>query len=169
MLLESKRVRSWLKQSILGASRNQSNEDEEPSSVSFNPMPALIIFLLGMMMGGHQQKQMVSTMVHKQWGSLLSGAAMARGATYVLTYVRPPTSYLPARPPTELIGAFCLISGGLIFMLSVSRTDTPERKHANDGRPPISWTSWSGTISMPCSPSTSPSVSAASSWPGRSS
>ncbi|KAE8553671.1 hypothetical protein EYB25_005053 [Talaromyces marneffei] len=120
MLLESKRVRSWLKQSIVGASRNQSNEDEEPSSVSFNPMPALIIFLLGMMMGGHQQQQMVSTMVHKQWGSLLSGAAMARGATYALTYVRPPTSYLPARPPTELIGAFCLISGGLIFMLSAS-------------------------------------------------
>lgn len=120
MLLESKRVRSWLKQSILGTSRNQSNEDEEPSSVSFNPMPALIIFLLGMMMGGHHQQQMVSTMVHKQWGTLLSGAALARGATYVLTYVRPPTSYLPARPPTELIGAFCLISGGLIFMLSAS-------------------------------------------------
>lgn len=120
MLLESKRVRSWLKQSILGASRNQSNEDEEQSGVSFNPMPALIIFLLGMMMGGHQQKQMVSTMVHKQWGSLLSGAAMARGGTYVLTYIRPPSSYLPARPPTELIGAFCLISGGLVFMLSAS-------------------------------------------------
>lgn len=170
MLLESKRVRVWLKQSILGASRNQSNEDEEPSSVSFNPMPALIIFLLGMMMGGHQQKQMVSTMVHKQWGSLLSGAALARGGTYVLTYVRPPTSYLPARPPTELIGAFCLISGGLIFMLSVSGLKSKgERKRANSGRPPISWTSWFGTISMPCLPSTSPSVSAASSWPGKSS
>ncbi|EED17464.1 integral membrane protein [Talaromyces stipitatus ATCC 10500] len=121
MLLESKRVKKWLKQSILGTSRNQSNEDEEESSsVSFNPMPALIIFLLGMMMGGHQQKQMVSTMVHKQWGSLLSGAALARGGTYALTYIKRPTSFLPARPPTELIGAFCLISGGLIFMLSVS-------------------------------------------------
>lgn len=120
MLLESKRVKKWLKQSILGAARSQAEDDEETTNVSFNPMPALIIFLLGMMMGGHQQHQMVSTMVHKQWGSLLSGAAMARGFTYVLTYVRPPTSYLPARPPTELIGSFCLISGGLIFMMSAS-------------------------------------------------
>ena len=120
MLLESKRVKKWLKQSILGASgRSQENEDEN-TGVSFNPMPALIIFLLGIMMGGHEQHQMVSTMVHKQWGALLSGAAMARGVTYVLTYIKPPTSYMPARPPSELIGAFCLISGGLIFMLSVS-------------------------------------------------
>lgn len=126
MLLESKRVRKWLKQSLLGASaRSQpaDDDDEEKTNVSFNPMPALIIFLLGMMMGGHHQKQMVSTMVHKQWGTLLSGAALARGATYVMTYIKPPTSYLPARPPTELVGAFCLISGGLIFMLSVSHSN----------------------------------------------
>lgn len=121
MLLESKRVKSWLKQSILGgAARNQTAEDDDATNVSFNPMPALIIFLLGIMMGGHQQKQMVSTMVHKQWGSLLAGAAMARGVTYIITYIKPPTSYLPARPPSELIGSFCLIAGGLIFMCSVS-------------------------------------------------
>lgn len=119
MLLESKRVKKWLKQSIMGASA-YTEDDAEKTNVSFNPMPALIIFLLGMMMGGHEQHQMVSTMVHKQWGSLLSGAAMARGVTYVLTYIKPPTSHLPARPPSELIGSFCLISGGLIFMLSVS-------------------------------------------------
>ncbi|KAH8701691.1 integral membrane protein [Talaromyces proteolyticus] len=120
LLLESKRVRKWVKQSILGNNFRQQQTEEDESGVSFNPMPALIIFLLGMMMGGHHQKQMVSTMVHKQWGTLLSGAAMARGVTYVITYVKPPTSYLPARPPSELIGAFCLVSGGLIFMLSAS-------------------------------------------------
>jgi hypothetical protein len=27
---------------------------------------------------------------------------------------------LPSRPPSELITAFCLIAGGLIFMASVS-------------------------------------------------
>ncbi|QKX63374.1 uncharacterized protein TRUGW13939_10544 [Talaromyces rugulosus] len=123
LLLESKRVRSWLKQSIMGktaAPVSQQAEEEETSGVSFNPMPLLIIFLLGTMMGGHHQQQMVSTMVHKQWGNLLSGAAMARAVTYMITYVKPPTSYLPARPPSELVGAFCLISGGLIFMLSAS-------------------------------------------------
>lgn len=105
----------------MGKTAAPSQEDEpETSGVSFNPMPLLIIFLLGMMMGGHHQKQMVSTMVHKQWGTLLSGAAMARAVTYMITYVKPPTSHLPARPPSELVGAFCLISGGLIFMLSVS-------------------------------------------------
>jgi hypothetical protein len=102
------------------APASQYAEEEEASGVSFNPMPLLIIFLLGTMMGGHHQQQMVSTMVHKQWGNLLSGAAMARAVTYMITYVKPPTSYLPARPPSELVGAFCLISGGLIFMLSVS-------------------------------------------------
>lgn len=95
-------------------------DKEETSGVSFNPMPLLIIFLLGIMMGGHKQQQMVSTMVHKQWGNLLSGAAMARAVTYIVMYIKPPRSHLPARPPSELIGAFCLISGGLIFMSSVS-------------------------------------------------
>jgi Protein of unknown function (Ytp1) len=121
LLLESNRVRNWLKQSIMGqTAAPEQQEEEETSGISFNPMPLLIIFLLGIMMGGHQQQHMVSTMVHKQWGDLLSGAAMARAVTYMITYVKPPTSHLPARPPSELVGAFCLISGGLIFMLSVS-------------------------------------------------
>lgn len=45
-------------------------------------------------------------------------AAIARGVTYVTLYLSPPTSYLPSRPPSELITAFCLIGGGLIFMES---------------------------------------------------
>lgn len=117
MLIESKRVRGWLNAAIM---RTSVEPEEESSAVSFNPMPALIIYLLGSMMGGHQQQQMVSTMVHRQWGGLLAGAALARGVTYIITYVRRPTSHLPSRPPSELVGAFCLISGGLIFMLSVS-------------------------------------------------
>jgi hypothetical protein len=59
-------------------------------------------------------------MVHKQWGNMLVGFALARGMTYVLIFLKPPTSYLPARPPTEIVASFCLISGGLIFMMSVS-------------------------------------------------
>ncbi|KAL4742966.1 hypothetical protein BDV11DRAFT_216175 [Aspergillus similis] len=52
------------------------------------------------------------------WGKMLVGFAVARGMTYILLFLRPPTSYLPARPPTEIVAAFCLMSGGLIFMLS---------------------------------------------------
>lgn len=124
MLFESKRIKNWLNETILQSPSHRSSDPNwqqpDTQSVSLNPMPALVILLLGMMMGSHHQDSMVSTMVHKQWGNLLAGFALARGATYILLYIKPPTSYLPARPPTEIISSFCLIGGGLIFMLSVS-------------------------------------------------
>jgi hypothetical protein len=83
-----------------------------------NPLPALIIFILGIMMGGHHQDSMTSSMVHKFWGNLLAGYALARFVTYFLNYLSPPKSILPSRPPTELVAAFCLMSGGLIFIFS---------------------------------------------------
>lgn len=122
MLFESKRIKSWLNETILQAPARGSTDANwrlpDTQGVSLNPMPALVILLLGMMMGSHHQDSMVSTMVHKQWGNLLVGFALARGATYLLLYLKPPTSYLPARPPTEIISSFCLVAGGLIFMLS---------------------------------------------------
>ncbi|KAJ5349309.1 hypothetical protein N7541_007036 [Penicillium brevicompactum] len=122
MLFESTLIRDWLNTTVLQTpAHGDSDEAWQPprsQGVSLNPMPALIIMLLGMMMGSHHQDSMTSTMVHKQWGNMLVGFAMARGMTYVLLYLKPPTSYLPARPPTEIIASFCLISGGLIFMLS---------------------------------------------------
>lgn len=93
---------------------------EPPRSYRFsmNPIPALIVLLLGIMMSSHHQESMFSTMVHKQWGSLLVGAALARATTYVIFYLAPPTSILPGRPPSELITAFCLMAGGAVFMAS---------------------------------------------------
>lgn len=123
MLFESSRIREWLNSTVLQTPTHGTDEVWQPpksQGVSLNPMPALVIMLLGMMMGSHHQTSMTSTMVHKQWGNMLVGFAIARGMTYVLLFLKPPTSYLPARPPTEIIAAFCLISGGLIFMLSVS-------------------------------------------------
>lgn len=69
-------------------------------------------------MSSHHQESMLSTMIHTQWGSMFMGFALARGLTYITTYIRPPTSYLPSRPPTEVITAFCLIAGGLTFVVS---------------------------------------------------
>ncbi|KAJ5082906.1 hypothetical protein N7532_011949 [Penicillium argentinense] len=122
MLFESKRIREALNNTILRypghGTRDEGWQLPKSQGVSLNPMPALIIMLLGMMMGSHHQTSMTSTMVHKQWGNMLVGFALARGVTYILLFLRPPTSYLPARPPSEIVAAFCLMSGGLIFMLS---------------------------------------------------
>jgi len=126
MLVESKRIRDWVNASFV--SRVNHVDEYSPDEVilqppksqrgSLNPVPALIVLLLGLMMSSHHQSSMVSTMVHKQWGMLLVGSSLARAVTYVLLYLNPPTSFLPSRPPSEVVTAFCLISGGLIFMLS---------------------------------------------------
>lgn len=130
MLFESKRVREALNMTILRSpahgTRDEGWQLPRSQGVSLNPMPALIILLLGMIMGSHHQTSMTSTMVHKQWGNMLVGFALARGMTYVLLFLRPPTSYLPARPPTEIVASFCLMAGGLIFMLSVRARQCPQ-------------------------------------------
>jgi hypothetical protein len=97
------------------------SQDQDPSNtkrLSLNPMPALTILFLGMMMSGHHQSSMVSTMLHAQWGMLFTGFAMARAVTYIMLYLKPPTSHYPSRPPSELVAAFCLTAGGILFMNS---------------------------------------------------
>jgi hypothetical protein len=135
MLIESTRVRELLSMHIISvhedsiqhtSSISEEEEKEEQKAwkqpnnyhVPLNPMPALVILLLGIMMSSHTQESMVSSMIHKQWGQLFVGYALARGFTYMLVYLKPYTSYLPSRPPTELITAFCLTGGGLVFMAS---------------------------------------------------
>ncbi|KAI1371910.1 hypothetical protein F4677DRAFT_280105 [Hypoxylon crocopeplum] len=133
MLIESTRIRELLNTTVYEAalahpSHAYSDEEREaleaPKQYEFsiNPIPALVILLLGIMMSSHTQHSMVSSMVHKQWGNLLTGASFARGFTYVLLYLKPPRSILPSRPPTELLTAFGLIAGGTIFMASASDT-----------------------------------------------
>lgn len=123
MLVESRLVRDLLNSVLLTSGQSSKTMREKMNSPktyahSLNPFPALIILLLGFMMSSHHQHSEVSTMIHKQWGTLFIGFALARAVTYILTYISPPTSYLPSRPPSELIASFCLISGGLIFMAS---------------------------------------------------
>ena len=123
MLVESKKIRHLLNTVVMSINDGMYDHDERwapPKSYPFslNPFPALVILLLGTMMSSHHQASMLSTMIHKQWGTLFVGFALARGVTYVLTYLSPPTSYLPSRPPSELITSFCLISGGIVFMAS---------------------------------------------------
>ncbi|KAF1843764.1 uncharacterized protein K460DRAFT_408089 [Cucurbitaria berberidis CBS 394.84] len=123
MIIESTKMRALLNSAVVSShTLFQSNEQawQQPRQyrVSMNPLPAIIIMLLGKMMSSHHQDSMLSTMIHMQWGNMFMGFALARGLTYLLLYLSPPTSYLPARPPTEIVTAFCLISGGITFMLS---------------------------------------------------
>jgi Protein of unknown function (Ytp1) len=107
-------------------SSNQQDPAFQPppqQSFSYNPFPGLIIFMTGIMMSMHQQESMLSTMVHKQWGYLLAGFAFFRLCTYFLMYLSPPKSYLPSRPVTELLTSFCLICGGIVFMVQPSESD----------------------------------------------
>ena len=131
MLIESTRIRDLLNTTVIEAAHahsERSHDDEEQQTLepprnyefSVNPIPALVILLLGIMMSSHTQESMVSSMIHKQWGNLLTGASFARGFSYVLMYLKPPKSVLPSRPPTELLAAFGLTAGGIIFMASVS-------------------------------------------------
>lgn len=127
MLIESKRIQELMSGTSIVVFRPSAHRQDDNSwttpktyGVSLNPIPALVVMLLGLMMSSHHQDSMVSSMMHKQWGMLFVAAALARGITYITIYLTPPSSYLPSRPPSELIASFCLVSGGLIFMGSVS-------------------------------------------------
>jgi hypothetical protein len=123
MIVESTKMRDLLNTAVVSSHTQSNTHDEswqQPRQyrVSMNPLPALIIMLLGKMMSSHHQASMLSTMIHSQWGSMFMAFALARGLTYITLYISPPTSFLPSRPPTEIITSFCLISGGVTFMLS---------------------------------------------------
>jgi hypothetical protein len=123
MIVESTKMRDFLNSAVVSSQAHSNTHDEswqQPRQYRFsmNPLPALIIMLLGKMMSSHHQDSMLSTMIHSQWGGMFMGFALARGFTYIILYISPPTSFLPSRPPTEIITSFCLIAGGITFMLS---------------------------------------------------
>ncbi|KAF2728437.1 integral membrane protein [Polyplosphaeria fusca] len=123
MIVESRKMRDLLNSAVVVAQPPSQQTDEtwqQPVQYRFpmNPMPGLIILLLGKMMGSHHQASMLSTMIHSQWGGMFMGFAMARAVTYITLYISPPKSYLPSRPPSEIVTAFCLIAGGITFIIS---------------------------------------------------
>ena len=128
MLIESGSIRRLMNSALsaptLPNARTAEKWTEPPQTTShpMNPMPAIVIFLLGLMMSSHTQHSAVSSAIHRHWGLLFAGFSLARVLTYMIMYLKPPTSYLASRPPTEIISAFCLVSGGIIFMASNAET-----------------------------------------------
>jgi hypothetical protein len=132
MLIESKRVRRALNMTLTLSQPTQFmgplNTEATPENPTWsqpkgtttpmNPIPALTIMLLGMIMSAHSQHSELAATVHSYWGSLFAFAAAARLGTYVLHYLLPPVSYVPSRPPTEILAGFLLIAGGFLFMIS---------------------------------------------------
>jgi len=108
LLLESKRIRR-----VVG-----SDCSDHGAGFTLNPLPALVIFLLGVLMSRHHQHSRLSSTIHTQWGVLLAAAAVSRWLTYIVFFLAPPRSTAPTRPPTEVLTAFCLAAGGLVFMCS---------------------------------------------------
>lgn len=86
-----------------------------------NPFPVFTIFWTGILMSQHEQSSQVSTMIHMQWGYLLSFGSFFRLLTFVLLMLVPNKNLNPARPFTELITSFALICGGVIFMQSTDQ------------------------------------------------
>ncbi|KFY92301.1 hypothetical protein V498_05053 [Pseudogymnoascus sp. VKM F-4517 (FW-2822)] len=124
LMVESKAFRRLVKaypEALPHGSEFSKHLQSQPGT-SINPIPAMIIFLLGMILGGHHQMSMESTMMHKQFGNLLISASAARCCSYLLLQISPPTSMYPSRPPSELVCSFCFICGG--FMLMASNRDT---------------------------------------------
>lgn len=88
MLIESKKIRQLLNTTIASTNNGRYDHDERwtpPKSYPFslNPFPALIILLLGTMMSSHHQASQLSAMVHKQWGTLFVGFALAKSHVHL--------------------------------------------------------------------------------------
>jgi len=121
MLVESK--------TILSKISSAPPPKSDRTSLSMNPVPALVIYLLGSIMGQHHKASTVIAMLHRKWGELFMGAALARLATYCILYLMPPSDHHPQKPFTEIITSFCLISGGIVLM--ISNKDTSRMLEAN--------------------------------------
>ena len=109
---------------------HETSQFQERLPVPMNPIPAILVFLLGFMMSSHHQASKVSSMLHMLWGQTFMAGALARMATYAMLFLRPPTSSMPQRPPTEVIISFCMIAGGLL--LTLSNKDTIEALEYHD-------------------------------------
>jgi uncharacterized membrane protein len=94
------------------------SENEDENTVNFNPIPALTIVMTGISMGNHHQGTLYSSCVHYLWGLLISAAAICRMITYISMFRNPPKTKVLTRPHSELLGAFLLICGAILFMAS---------------------------------------------------
>ncbi|KIX04360.1 uncharacterized protein Z518_05228 [Rhinocladiella mackenziei CBS 650.93] len=114
LLIESPTIRSLLNARATEQSPREADSDD--NSVRANPLPALTLLLLGLVISSHHQDSELAVKVHYQFGMFLIGFAACRLLTYVLWYSSPPKSSLPSRPLSKFMGAFCAMAAGLTFL-----------------------------------------------------
>jgi len=133
MAIESRRFKKWLGASVYEASP-ESSQIREPSSYrgSFNPLPAIIIGVTGAAMSAHHQTYLFQVKIHALWGYFLVGFAVLRCLTYFFLWLKPSTSHLPSRPPTEAVSSFLLACGGLVFMFSTEQVTFAAMRSGHD-------------------------------------
>ncbi|EJT97746.1 hypothetical protein DACRYDRAFT_58750 [Dacryopinax primogenitus] len=134
MALESNTVRRLLSTPALVRAYRPESEVPQPWSYlgSFNPFPALCIGITGAAMSAHHQTYVFQVEIHALWGLLLGAFAVFRFLTYFFLWLRPPTSPLPSRPPTEALAAFTLACGGLTFILSTEEVTYIAMRNGKD-------------------------------------
>ncbi|BGP24890.1 integral membrane protein [Rhodotorula toruloides] len=134
MVLESRTIRSWLATPAAQASGRTLDTIPPPPSAaaSFNPFPAIAIGITGWAMSAHHQTYQFQVEVHALWGLLLGCFSLFRFLTYFFTYLRPPASILPSRPPTEALASLCLTAGGVVFILSTEQVTFAAMRHNAD-------------------------------------
>ncbi|KAI8993236.1 hypothetical protein BDB01DRAFT_316071 [Pilobolus umbonatus] len=133
ILVESRSLRQLMRSRVMNLNNQVSDNGQDDSqSYSMNPFPAITVFMTGISMGNHHQETQYSSNIHFLWGLLLSCAAVCRFITYLTLYRMPPSTRLPSRPPSELVGAFFLIAGSILFMASNSGTMLWLRRNSVD-------------------------------------
>jgi hypothetical protein len=134
MAIESRRFKRWLGAGVYQATSSGKQVIEPPSyRGSFNPLPAIIIGVTGAAMSAHHQTYLFQVQIHALWGNFLVGFAVLRCLTYFFLWLRPATSNLPSRPPTEAVASFLLTCGGLTFMFSTEQVTFAAMRHGHDG------------------------------------
>jgi len=133
MTIESRRFKRWLGAGVYETIPAM-KQIAEPASYkgSFNPLPAIIIGVTGAAMSAHHQTYLFQVKIHALWGNFLVGFAVLRCFTYFLLWLRPPTSPLPSRPPTEAVSSFLLACGGLTFMFSTEQVTFAAMRSGHD-------------------------------------
>ncbi|KAI8881068.1 hypothetical protein K501DRAFT_189883 [Backusella circina FSU 941] len=132
IFVESRAVRRVVENALPELPYEPAPVTENEDTTNFNPIPVLTIFMTGISMGNHHQDSLYYSRAHYFCGLLISAAAVCRMMTYISMFRNPPKTKVPTRPPSELLVAFLLTCGAILFMASNQGTMLWLRRNGTD-------------------------------------